>query len=154
MYLWSLKSLFSKGALKRLESESKCAEINSAKKPRCTKKKFREFNGECNNLKNRLFGASATPFLRLVGPKYFDSDGLNDPIGYPGQSIALLSTKPTTFDAVGGTIVEQNQPERLNTPDTHALMQFGQFLDHDLDLAPEIENSRKCANVRYDISSL
>ena len=159
VYLWSLKSLFSKDALKKLEIESECAEVNRETKQPCNKndpiiKNFRTINGECNNLHHRKLGASATRFLRIVNGKYFDPDLLNDPIGFPGQSSTLSSMKPVAFNVVAGIIVEQKLAERRNTLSTHALMQFGQFLDHDLDLAPENENSGKCGNVRYDISSL
>ena len=108
---------------------------------------YRTIDGTCNNIRNPLFGAAPTALTRLVPAKYFDHEGLNDPIGFPGQS--NVPDIPATFKVVRDFIAEQVKPERLNTKFTHALMQFGQFLDHDLDLSPEIENSGRCMKTWY-----
>ena len=151
VHLWSLSSLFSRKALEKLEKESGCARPETKIGSKCdSKSRFRTFDGTCNNRNN--LGASNTVFLRLSPARYFDRDGLNAPIGFPGTP--NVPGIAETFKVVKEIIKEQIQSERVNTAFTHALMQFGQFLDHDLDLAPEIENSGKCERVRCDISLL
>ena len=130
--------LFSKDALNKLADESMC---NKNKRPRCTSV-YRTIDGSCNNIKNPLFGAAPTAFTRLVPAKYFDHEGLNDPIGFPGQS--NVPDIPGTFKVVREFIAEQVKAEGRKTTFSHAVMQFAQFLDHDLDLSPEIENSGRC----------
>ena len=147
VHLWSLRSLFSRNALRKLEKESGCGKPKI--EPKCNfKSRFRTFDGTCNNRKNLKLGASNTVFIRLSPARYFDRDGLNAPIGFPGTP--NVPGIAETFKVVTKIIKEQIQSERINTAFSHALMQFGQFLDHDLDLAPEIENSGKCERVRYD----
>ena len=147
VHLWSLSSLFSSNALKKLEKESGCGKTKT--ESTCDfNSRFRTFDGTCNNIKNRLFGASNTVFIRLSPARYFDRDGQDAPIGFPGTP--NVPGIAETFKVVTEIIIKQIQSERVNTAFSHALMQFGQFLDHDLDLAPEIINSGKCERVRYD----
>ena len=145
MFFWSLNLLFSSGALNRLAVESKCKKDKFLQCPRKWPE-YRTIDGTCNNVKNPLFGAASTALTRLVPAKYFDREGQNDPIGFPGQS--NVPDIPATCKVVSEFIAEQVKAERLNTKFSHALMQFGQFLDHDLDLSPEIENSERCMNTR------
>lgn len=42
------------------------------KKPRCSLKRFREYNGMCNNLDQPHWGATLTPFRRLIPAAYGD----------------------------------------------------------------------------------
>lgn len=92
----------------------------------CLHQKYRTIDGSCNNLDHPLQGASEVPFIRLLEPAYEDKVGL--PVGWTDTSkpsprvvsLELIATKEVTND------------EQF----TLMLMQFGQFLDHDLDLAP------------------
>lgn len=90
----------------------------------CFHRKYRTFDGTCNNLLNPMWGASLTPFKRLLSPVY--ENGFNTPVGWhetegkPSArlvSTQLISSKNVTDD------------EQF----THMLMQWGQFLDHDID---------------------
>ena len=120
----------------------------------CFHSKYRTFDGTCNNLQQPLWGSSFVAFRRLLRPVY--ENGFNLPngsffcfsfhwctigkqifsFGFPGWnrnqkynehplpsarlvSTKMISTKEVTSDQVF----------------THMLMQWGQFLDHDLDLA-------------------
>lgn len=42
------------------------------KRPKCAVKRYREFNGLCNNLENAHWGATLAPFRRLLPPDYAD----------------------------------------------------------------------------------
>jgi len=91
----------------------------------CFHQKYRSLDGTCNNLDHPLQGASDTPFKRLLKPQYEDGVGL--PVGWSGgkPSARLISSKIVAANEVQGS-----------TDFTLMLMQVGQFLDHDMDLAP------------------
>lgn len=97
----------------------------------CFHSKYRSIDGSCNNLLHPTWGASLTAFRRILKPIY--EDGFAKPVGwikdrkyygYPKPSSRLVST----------TLISTTK----TTPDpeiTHMVMQWGQFLDHDLDHA-------------------
>ncbi|XP_060709112.1 peroxidasin homolog [Hemiscyllium ocellatum] len=96
----------------------------------CFHQKYRSHDGTCNNLQHPMWGASLTAFERLLKPVY--ENGFNLPRGinrnqfYNGFPLPLPRLISTSL--VGTETI---------TPDdqyTHILMQWGQFLDHDIDL--------------------
>lgn len=103
--------------------------------PNCTNMcfhlKYRSIDGTCNNLQHSSWGASLTGFRRILKPIY--ENGFSMPIGwtkgklyhgYPKPSARLVSTTVISTKVI--TADEQI---------THMVMQWGQFLDHDLDHA-------------------
>ncbi|XP_030887534.1 peroxidasin-like protein [Leptonychotes weddellii] len=105
----------------------------------CFHQKYRAQDGTCNNLQHPMWGASLTAFERILKPAY--ENGFNLPRGvsrpalsgrYPLPPPRLVSTELAATATV--------------TPDhryTHMLMQWGQFLDHDLDhTVPALSTSR------------
>ncbi|KAG8512340.1 Peroxidasin [Galemys pyrenaicus] len=95
----------------------------------CFHQKYRTHDGTCNNLQHPMWGASLTAFERLLTPVY--ENGFNTPRGvsperrYHGFPLPLPRLVSTAL--IGSEAI---------TPDeqfTHMLMQWGQFLDHDLD---------------------
>ena len=127
--------------------ESECGELIKA--PSCrfpTVNRFRTINGTCNNLLNPILGAARTPFARLTPPLY--EDGISS---LRGTLQAMSGEKKEDSIMNIGPFVPPNPSPRqisetviLNVtqdelPFTHILMQWGQFLDHDLDLGPELE---------------
>ena len=102
---------------------------------------IRTADGTCNNLDNPTQGSSFTAFARLLEPRYEDgvnqlrgfiqskTDGIfhKGPFGPPNPSARLIST----------TIVR----DRIENSSalSHLVMQWGQFVDHDLDLNVEFE---------------
>ncbi|KAM9316417.1 peroxidasin homolog [Gastrophryne carolinensis] len=95
----------------------------------CFHQKYRTFDGTCNNLQHPMWGASLTAFVRLLKSVY--ENGFSLPRGispdrlYNGFPLPLPRTISTTLIATH-TITPDDQY-------THMLMQWGQFLDHDLD---------------------
>lgn len=63
------------------------------KKPRCSVKRFREYNGMCNNLDNPHWGATLAPFRRLIPAAYGDGKFYE----MPTLLIELTVAKITTF---------------------------------------------------------
>lgn len=140
LYTWKINSLFSKHALERLARESGCRENKAIYCDRDAE--YRTADGTCNNLYNPYLGASSEALNRLIPARYFDTEGLNDPIGIPGE--ANVPDIPATFKVVREFIIQQDHPSRRIHFFSHALMQFGQYLDHDMSLSPESESSDNC----------
>ncbi|KAM9066589.1 peroxidasin homolog isoform X2 [Sarcophilus harrisii] len=95
----------------------------------CFHQKYRTHDGTCNNLQHPMWGASLTAFERLLKSVY--ENGFNLPRGinpnrlYNGHPLPMPRLVSTTL--IGTESI---------TPDehfTHMTMQWGQFLDHDLD---------------------
>ncbi|XP_074144108.1 peroxidasin homolog isoform X2 [Sminthopsis crassicaudata] len=95
----------------------------------CFHQKYRTHDGTCNNLQHPMWGASLTAFERLLKSVY--ENGFNLPRGinpnrlYNGHLLPMPRLVSTTL--IGTESI---------TPDehfTHMTMQWGQFLDHDLD---------------------
>ncbi|XP_055720413.1 peroxidasin isoform X2 [Salvelinus fontinalis] len=94
----------------------------------CFHQKYRSHDGTCNNLQHPMWGASLTAFQRLLKSVY--DNGFNLPRGASGRQQhghALPLPRLVSTTMIGTETI---------TPDdryTHMLMQWGQFLDHDLD---------------------
>ena len=100
---------------------------------------FRTITGVCNNLNQPLLGSSGRQFRRLIKALY--EDGVDAPIGRK-QAQKVFGKDPFDPPApsarlVSASVISRNF--RNEKPLTHVVMQWGQFLDHDLDLGPEIE---------------
>lgn len=94
----------------------------------CFHSKYRSVDGTCNNLQNPLWGASLTGFRRILQPQY--ENGFNTPIGWSKTRRYNGFFKPSAR-LVSTRIVST---EEISPDDhcTHMLMQWGQFLDHDI----------------------
>ena len=87
---------------------------------------FRSYDGTCNNLQQPLWGAATTPFQRTLLPQY--SDGVWRPKVSKSGS-ALPSARLVSINIVP----DVDAPSEL---DTHNVMQWGQFVDHDITHTP------------------
>lgn len=95
----------------------------------CFHSKYRSIDGSCNNFANPMWGASLTGFRRILFPIY--ENGFSQPVGwnkdrkYNGFKLPaarLISTEIITTNDI-------SQDVELS----HMAMQWGQWLDHDLD---------------------
>ena len=89
----------------------------------CFHHKYRTHDGSCNNFNHPMWGSALTPFTRLLVPNY--ENGFNTPYGW--SETKLPSARKVSLSLISSVKV---------TPDTdytHMLMQWGQFLDHDMD---------------------
>ena len=139
-------SLLTPKEIGRMWDESECAELRAI--PSCrfpTVNRFRTINGTCNNLQNPLLGSAGTPFARLTPPLY--EDGISS---LRGTLQALSGKEKESIVNIGPFVPPNPSPRQISEtvilnvtqdelPFTHILMQWGQFLDHDLDLGPELE---------------
>jgi peroxidase len=103
----------------------------------CYHKKYRTYDGTCNNLQNRLWGAAVTPLKRALEPVY--ENHLNSPVGW-SQSQQVTNGKafgpPHPSPRVVSTEIISAHDITPDPQYTHMLMQFGQFLDHDITHSP------------------
>ena len=103
-----------------------------------TVRRYRTPNGVCNNVENPLFGSAVRKFRRIIPAHYEDGvaqlrgtmQSMNvsvlphDPFRPPYPSARLVSE---------GIVRDRDEEEEQFS---HLLMQWGQFLDHDLDHTP------------------
>ncbi|XP_078684312.1 uncharacterized protein LOC144917857 [Branchiostoma floridae x Branchiostoma belcheri] len=93
---------------------------------------FRSANGRCNNLHNPLWGSAEQPFKRMT---------LAEPI----YDDVLMTPRTTGRDGTplpSARLVSRTMQEDLRKSshvNTHMVMQFGQFLDHDITLTPNFQ---------------
>ena len=134
--------------MQEMDSDAECINPTAVDPSSCSASAvFRTIDGTCNNLVKPNLGASDTPFVRIRPALYFDADGLNDPIGYPNQPNA--PDVPSPFEVSRDFIKDEVASASSSSPVlTHVVMQFGQFVDHDLDLAVDSEGGDECGNVR------
>ena len=111
----------------------------------CFQKKFRTFDGTCNNLCRTDLGSAGSAFRRF--------EGLDPPTDYePGFQPRIVSAIPSknlsncrqiSVEVLSSTnlnVNETNATAGTNAPDfTHLTMTWGQFLDHDITLTPMTE---------------
>jgi peroxinectin, putative len=103
------------------------------KLPTCTNSKYRTSDGCCNNLQHVTWGQSHTTFERLLPPDY--ADGLTE-LRRASDNGELPSPREVTL----------NLAHNIDAPDnifTLMVMQWGQFLDHDLTLTSSTRSKRQ-----------
>ncbi|XP_071549774.1 salivary peroxidase/catechol oxidase-like isoform X2 [Panulirus ornatus] len=99
--------------------------------PRCSASQtYRTIDGSCNNLQNPKWGESMIPFVRYLAPAYEDGLDAMRGEGRTGDRV-LPSPRDVSRMLHDG---EQRQPLPYLTL---LVMQWGQFLDHDLVHTPE-----------------
>ncbi|GBP71459.1 Chorion peroxidase [Eumeta japonica] len=85
-------------------------------------KRYRTHDGTCNNLKHPRWGSTMTPVQRFLPPSY------SDDLQAPRRSVfgkPLPSAREISF------VVHEDRNVESATI-THLLMQWGQFIDHDI----------------------
>lgn len=104
--------------------------------------KYRTIDGTCNNFFYPLNGAAETPFARILPANY--EDGISLPVGHSQQTSGDFFSPPWPSPRlISWKII--NDLKADNPDDVSVMfMQWGQFLDHDLDLAPVFEDE-ECA---------
>uniref|UniRef100_A0A1I8AEA8 ShKT domain-containing protein n=1 Tax=Steinernema glaseri TaxID=37863 RepID=A0A1I8AEA8_9BILA len=116
---------------------SQCAPINQPTNcalNMCYHLKYRSFDGACNNLNDSLVGAAYRPFKRLLSPNY--DDEVNAATG------SLKRNLPNPRDVTLQLLRSRKSPTvRPNS----LLMQWGQFLAHDL-TTTSLDNTCRCGS--------
>jgi len=89
---------------------------------------YRSEDGTCNNLKHPLWGRANVALTRLLAPDY--EDGVSSPRGSSRNGTSFL---PSPRLISGALISHEDRPDNDYTL---LLMQWGQFIDHDITHTP------------------
>lgn len=87
---------------------------------------FRSFDGSCNNVIHTAWGRSNTPFTRILPPDY--EDGVNEIRTTGVTGVRLPNPRSVSLATVVWSERHDNRASLM-------LMQWGQFIDHDITLA-------------------
>lgn len=90
------------------------------------RERYRTYDGSCNNLKHTAWGKSNTPYTRILPPDYEDNISEMRQTGVTGTQ--LPNPRTVSLSTVRWS-------ERPDSKASVMLMQWGQFIDHDLTLA-------------------
>uniref|UniRef100_A0A7E4VUW8 peroxidase n=1 Tax=Panagrellus redivivus TaxID=6233 RepID=A0A7E4VUW8_PANRE len=97
------------------------AQPNVCARNQCFHEKYRSFDGSCNNLQNSLKGAAYTQFVRLLDARYVD--GMGAMFGLPPDTSP--NPRIITRFLISSKIAIASKANAM-------LMQWGQFLSHDM----------------------
>ncbi|XP_034032224.1 LOW QUALITY PROTEIN: thyroid peroxidase-like [Thalassophryne amazonica] len=101
----------------------------------CLSERYRSITGECNNRKNPRWGAANTPYSRWVPPEYEDVWGT--PRGWdPARTYHNVTLPPVRFVSQE-VLFTHNNNISLDSTLSHLLVEWGQWIDHDLVLTPQ-----------------
>ena len=100
--------------------------------------RYRTINGTCNNLFFPLNGAANMAFARMLPAVY--EDGISQPLGYNQALAGRAFEGPWPSPRFISWHLVKDLEHSNNRGLTHMFMAYGQFLDHDLDLAPVFED--------------
>ncbi|XP_074079726.1 myeloperoxidase-like [Macrotis lagotis] len=106
------------------------------------KDKYRTITGKCNNRRRPTLGASNRAFVRWLPAEY--EDGVSLPFGWTRGTKRNGFPVPLAREVSNQIVRFPN--EKLTQDQERALifMQWGQFIDHDLDLTPEPALTENC----------
>ncbi|XP_075706961.1 myeloperoxidase-like [Rhinoderma darwinii] len=99
----------------------------------CDPSPYRSMNGECNNRKKHILGVSNTGFKRLLQPEY--EDGISLPRGWTESRPINGFTLPLAREVSNEVVKLATESLKLDDDRSVMFMQWGQWLDHDVDLS-------------------
>lgn len=97
----------------------------------CYHSKYRSIDGSCNNFDHPMWGSSLTGFRRILYPVY--ENGFSQPVGW-NKDIKYNGYVLPSARSISLSIITTKEITEDNSI-THMTMQWGQWLDHDLDHA-------------------
>ncbi|XP_059149392.1 peroxidasin homolog [Physella acuta] len=112
----------------------------------CFNRRYRTMDGTCNNYQHPTWGAANTAFNRLLPPIY--ENGFNSPVGWNRHRLYRGTHLPSAR-LVSSLLMSADDQIINDDTFTHMLMQWGQFLDHDMDLAPQAVSYARFSDGRY-----
>ncbi|KAG8122839.1 hypothetical protein E2320_018318 [Naja naja] len=100
---------------------------------------YRTITGECNNREHPHFGVANHAYARWLPAEY--EDGISLPRGLIGGQLYHGHPLPLVRRVSNEIITTSNENVTPDGQRSLAFVHFGQWIDHDLDLAPEIETN-------------
>lgn len=97
----------------------------------CYHSKYRNIDGSCNNFAHPMWGSSLTGFRRILYPVY--ENGFSQPVGW-NKDIKYNGYSLPSARSISINIITTNEITE-DSSISHLAMQWGQWLDHDLDHA-------------------
>ncbi|XP_062971898.1 thyroid peroxidase-like [Elgaria multicarinata webbii] len=101
----------------------------------CLADKYRSIDGTCNNRKNPLWGAANTAYTRWLPADY--EDGFSVPKGWNESKTYNGFPLPLVRQVSHEILHTRNENISLDSSYTHMLVEWGQWIDHDMDLTPQ-----------------
>ncbi|XP_076847006.1 eosinophil peroxidase [Brachyhypopomus gauderio] len=101
----------------------------------CLSERYRTITGHCNNRQAPLLGAANTPYARWLPPEYEDLHGA--PRGWDPQHTYHNFTLPPVRAVSQEVLHTQNENVSPDVSLSHLLVEWGQWIDHDLTLTPQ-----------------
>ncbi|KAJ8402961.1 hypothetical protein AAFF_G00362750 [Aldrovandia affinis] len=101
----------------------------------CLSERYRTITGECTNRQHPRWGAANTPYTRWLPPEY--EDGRAAPRGWDPQHTYYNFTLPLVRSVSQVVLYTHNEDISMDTSLSHLLVEWGQWLDHDLTLTPQ-----------------
>ncbi|XP_069037673.1 eosinophil peroxidase [Lepisosteus oculatus] len=100
----------------------------------CLSDRYRSITGECNNRKHPRWGAANTPYARWLPAQY--EDGRSAPRSWDPQHRYNGHPLPPVRQVSQLVLHTPNEEISLDSL-TQVLVEWGQWIDHDLDLTPQ-----------------
>lgn len=130
-------TLLTKQEMAKIYSVSGCGDL--VEPPNCgpEAQMERTADGTCNNLQNPTFGAAVTALRRIIPPRY--EDGVSQLRGTMQSQNTGLFEGPFSAPYPSARLISLEVVEdrlEFNGDLSHILMQWGQFLDHDVGISP------------------
>jgi len=104
---------------------------------------YRTPSGICNNLDNPTWGSSGQAFTRLLDPEYTVLQNGDTTVHAPRRYSDIDGDELPNVRLISRVI---HDPDDRPSPKTIMVMQFGQFLDHDLTATPINPSNKTCCS--------
>ncbi|XP_038663574.1 eosinophil peroxidase-like [Scyliorhinus canicula] len=105
----------------------------------CLLNKYRNITGICNNRQKPWLGASNTPFARWIDAEY--EDGFSMPRGWNESKEYNGFPLPPVRKVTTEILHTRNENISLDSMYAHILVEWGQWIDHDIDMTPQSASS-------------
>ncbi|XP_047451990.1 thyroid peroxidase [Mugil cephalus] len=129
--------LLSKGDVENLLQVTGCSAVlqTPSCQTDCLSERYRSITGECNNRQHPKRGAANIPYSRWLPPEYEDVWGT--PRGWdPKQTYHNVSLPPVRLVSQE-VLFTHNHNISVDSTLSHLLVDWGQWIDHDLVLTPQ-----------------
>ncbi|KAM4618178.1 eosinophil peroxidase [Polymixia lowei] len=133
----NLNELLSEGDVETLLQVTGCS--SELQRPRChtdcLSERYRSITGECNNREHPRWGSANIPYSRWLPPEYEDVRGM--PRGWDTEHTYHNFSLPPVRLVSQEVLYTHNDNISLDATLSHLLVEWGQWIDHDLVLTPQ-----------------